>query len=369
MRTRSALPLVAAVMVTLAACSGHHSTSAAPVSPGSVTSQPTSASGSATPPPTSAPTRSSSAAPSIIAPSDDPLSGLSLWVDPNSPAAAEVQRRRSGGDRADATALQAIAGQPTARWLGSWAALDGVPSVLASAASSGSTPVFVAYFIPDRDCGGQSSGGADSDGKYRDWIGTLAARLGDASAIVILEPDAIPMASPGGCANGEYHHRTALLSAAVTKLKSHPGVRVYLDAGHPAWPSDPSVSVQPLEDSGLAQADGFALNTSNFQVLADDLAYGNALSALVGGKHFVVDTGRNGNGPLPANSGYAGPVWCNPPGRALGATPTTDTGDAQADAFLWIKYPGESDGDCGLHDPAAGTWLAGYALALVHNRH
>ena len=34
-------------------------------------------------------------------------------------------------------------------------------------------------------------------------------------------------------------------------------------------------------------------------------------------------------------------------------------------ALLWIKTPGESDGDCGRGDPSAGTWWPGYALSLV----
>ena len=173
------------------------------------------------------------------------------------------------------------------------------------------------------------------------------------------------MSSPGGCAASSFGQRSALLAGAIRVLKARPAVSVYLDAGHPAWPSDPTVSVTPLLSSGLAAADGFALNTSNFQRTSDDLHYGDALSALVGGKHFIVDTGRNGNGPLPDNSGYRGPSWCNPPGRALGPAPTTATGDPLADAFLWVKYPGESDGSCGLADPPAGSWLPDYAIGLA----
>jgi endoglucanase len=44
------------------------------------------------------------------------------------------------------------------------------------------------------------------------------------------------------------------------------------------------------------------------------------MSYLVGGKHFIIDTSRNGLGPAPDGS------WCNPPGRALGPKPTADTG-------------------------------------------
>jgi endoglucanase len=47
----------------------------------------------------------------------------------------------------------------------------------------------------------------------------------------------------------------------------------------------------------IALADGFTLNHSNFFRTADNVAYGKKVSALIGGKHFVVDTSRNGLGP------------------------------------------------------------------------
>jgi endoglucanase len=76
-------------------------------------------------------------------------------------------------------------------------------------------------------------------------------------------------------------------------------------------------------------------------------------------KHFVIDTSRNGNGPY-------GNEWCNPPGRALGIPPTTDTGEELCDAFLWIKVPGESDGT-GNGGPRAGKFWPEYADELVNN--
>jgi cellulase/cellobiase CelA1 len=42
--------------------------------------------------------------------------------------------------------------------------------------------------------------------------------------------------------------------------------------------------------------------------------------------------------------------WCNPPGRQLGSVPQVL--DDRGDLGLWIKAPGESDGDCGV---GAGT--------------
>lgn len=53
-----------------------------------------------------------------------------------------------------------------------------------------------------------------------------------------------------------------------------------------------------------------------------------------------------------------------PPGRALGEVPTTRTGDELVDAYLWVKRPGESDGDC-KGGPKAGAWWPEYALGLA----
>ena len=69
--------------------------------------------------------------------------------------------------------------------------------------------------------------------------------------------------------------------------------------------------------------------------------------------------------------------WCNPPGRGLGERPTTTTHTPLLDAKLWIKTPGESDGQCtrgtqgpqdpewGEVDPAAGRWFARQAAELI----
>ena len=102
-------------------------------------------------------------------------------------------------------------------------------------------------------------------------------------------------------------------------------------------------------------------------------------------KHFVIDTSRNGQGPWPGIPGHpasdsATQDWCNPPDRGLGLRPTANTGLTLLDAYLWIKIPGESDGQCnrwdpagspdpvrGMMDPAAGQWFPEMALELVHN--
>ena len=64
-------------------------------------------------------------------------------------------------------------------------------------------------------------------------------------------------------------------------------------------------------------------------------------------KHFVIDTSRNGQGPWTPTASYPDAQdWCNPPDRGLGLRPTANTGEPLVDAYLWVKIPGESDGEC-----------------------
>ena len=137
---------------------------------------------------------------------------------------------------------------------------------------------------------------------------------------------------------------------------------VYLDAGNAGWITPASRLTGPLRAAGVTKADGFALNVSNFYTTKATLQYGTALSDALGKAHFVIDTSRNGNGPQPGKDALR---WCNPPGRALGHVPTTQTQESRVDAFLWVKQPGASDGACRPGDPPAGRWWAAYALELA----
>ena len=56
---------------------------------------------------------------------------------------------------------------------------------------------------------------------------------------------------------------------------------------------------------------------------------------------------------------------CNPPGRGLGPTDTTQTGFPSADAFLWTHPPGNSSG-CGGGPPGGVFWPA-RAITLAAN--
>jgi endoglucanase len=171
----------------------------------------------------------------------------------------------------------------------------------------------------------------------------------------VLEPDALAGASCLPTVGRE--ERYALLRDAVQVLTAAHAT-VYLDAGNASWLSTSEAAAR-LAKSGIADAAGFALNVSNYVTTSRSVAYGDQLSRLVGGKHYIIDTSRNG-------SGGRGAEWCNVRGQSLGEAPTTSTGRSLVDAFLWIKVPGESDGTCN-GGPRSGAWWAEYALELARN--
>jgi endoglucanase len=119
----------------------------------------------------------------------------------------------------------------------------------------------------------------------------------------------------------------------------------------------------------VQQIQGFLLNSTHFDGTPKEIAYGEAVSRMTGGKHFVVNTGENGRGPLvppdPVHQGNE--VLCNPTGRGLGPKPTTNTGYPNVDAFAWTSNPGESGGACVPGAPPTGVFWPAYALMLVRN--
>jgi endoglucanase len=253
--------------------------------------------------------------------------------------------------------MEKIARNPHSEWFGEWSGNieSAVDSHVTTVTAAGAVPLLVAYNIPQRDCGGLSGGGGASAAEYRAWISAFARGLAGRTAVVILEPDAI--ASWTCLSSADRNTRIALLQHALAALKAQGRTVVYLDGGNPRWLSDNEQAAR-LRQVNIAGADGFALNVSNFYYSAENISYGSKVSARVGGKHFVIDTSRNGLGPT------ADRQWCNPPDRALGTPATTATDNSLVDAFLWIKTPGRSDGACN-GAPAAGEWWPEYALGLA----
>jgi len=273
-----------------------------------------------------------------------------------------------------------------------------------------------------------------------------------------------PVPAPGASSDERY---AQLQGAVATLTATAPGASVYLDGTHSAWlgVSEAAFRIHKAgfdPTSGAPLVKGFFLDVSNFQPTEQLVQFGtwvsqclaaatvgaswaighfdycpsqydpatnyttvnytpafeatvtaslaNMLNGAAATLPFVIDTGRNGRGPLdtapfaaapydqPASvvSSLSAGAWCNPPGAGAGLRPTASTGDPLVDAYMWIKTPGESDGACAINggarawdftaynpwnvagdaqnafdplwgtvDPAAGVWFPAQALQLA----
>jgi endoglucanase len=234
-----------------------------------------------------------------------------------------------------------------------------------------------------------------------------------------------PEADPANAASDRFH----MLNEAVDRISRLPNASVYLDGTHSAWLSVGDAAHR-LVQAGVDRAAGFFVNASNYR-FTDQVAryagwiskclafasnaeeggwrlghydwcasqyfpanpndvstwhltdewYDANLGTAIPTTHYVVDTSRNGQGHWTPPAGvYPDPQdWCNPPGRGAGPRPTAKSGEPLLDAYLWVKVPGESDGECtrglgpagtvdpewGRVDPAAGDWFPEQAFQLA----
>ena len=234
-------------------------------------------------------------------PPQNPLFGMKFFVNPYSEAAQNTWQGCNNGQ-----SIGKIAAQPQSTWFGNWNynPAGDVATVLQSAAATGSVPILTVYDIVNRDCGGYSSGGAANAGAYQGWIQAFASGIGNNRAVILLEPDSLTQYNTQGCLNQpQQAERISLLQYAISTLKQKaPNAVVYLDGGPPNG-IDPTLMAQALVSAGVSQIAGFAVNISNYESTQNDIAYGNQISQLTGGKHYVIDTSRNGVGATPITSG------------------------------------------------------------------
>ena len=270
--------------------------------------------------------------------------------------------------------------------------------------------------------------------------------------------------APGASSDERY---AQLQGAIATLAATAPGASVYLDGTHSDWLGVSEAAFRLHKagfdpTSGAPLVKGFFLNVSNFQPTEQLIQFGTwvsqclaavtvgassaigqfescpsqydpatnystvnytpafeatvtaSLAKMLNGAAatlpFVIDTSRNGHGPLDTTPFAAAPydqpasvigalnggAWCNPPGAGAGLRPTASTGVPLLDAYLWIKTPGQSDGACAINggarawdftaynpwnvtgdaqnafdplwgtvDPAAGVWFPAQALQLA----
>jgi len=356
-----------------------------------------------------------------------------------------------------AVGLSEISSQPHAAWLGGWGDdRSSAAYYVTDALSQNQVPVLVLYNLPFRDCGQASAGGAGSYDIYATWVHGVAQGIADGvnkintqskgaanqnlPIIVILEPDSIgliptadyndstnakkcwtqsgstmtPLFNPAdrfnALAGAVWTLAEANYGAPVCYSKQHPDgtwyvpahcpsfesrVKVYMDGGNAGWQASWSdVMAQRMVAAGIAGAQGFFTNSSNYQKTSDEISFGfaltNSISGLLSdtqlvcdddsnlcsipGKTQIIDVSRNGNGPGNFSKTADGspyqpngwPYWCDNEQARLGQHPTLYANNYVAevstkgpvsfiDALLWIKPPGETDGCWGGPSTAPNT--------------
>lgn len=282
-----------------------------------------------------------------------------LLVEPWGAAANAARDLRERGKNRQGVAAEYIAKRPIAVWLSSYYDDDALRALidrdLERARQTGTTAVFVTYDIPNRDCGGKSAGGATSMDAYLAWNRSIANLLQGHRATVLIEPDSIGQVS--SCPSQTSGRLEGLRAAARAYYDA--GVPAYLDGGNSSW-IQPSTMETRLRAAGIQYARGFFTNVANYQPVKAERHYAESLASSLGEDvHYVIDTGRNGQG-------WKG-TWCNAVGAGLGRDPDVATHGYRLDAFLWVKTPGASDGRC-TGGPAPGRWFPDYAEKLVRNK-
>ena len=220
-------------------------------------------------------------------------------------------------------------------------------------------------------------------------------------------PNAVTNQSMAACATATPLYETGI-TYALNKLHAISNVYNYMDIAHSAWlgwPNNmsgtPAVynKVVQATTAGYASIDGFISDTANytptqeplltnptlqingqnvdsaifyqFNPTFDELTYDTQMyntlvaAGFPSSKKFLIDTSRNGWGPThPTTITSASDVntyvadnkidkrpfrgdWCNQNNAGIGARPTDQPFGSSSPilAFVWIKPPGESDGD------------------------
>ncbi|KAK0609506.1 1, 4-beta cellobiohydrolase [Bombardia bombarda] len=353
----------------------------------------------------------------------NPFLGVQQWA--NSYYASEVSNIAVPSlTGAMATKAAAVARVPSFQWLDTAATVKTLmANTLAdirAANKAGANPpnaaLFVVYDLPDRDCAAAASNGEYSIANggvanYKAYIDSIRAQIiaySEIRFLLIIEPDSlanlVTNTNVAKCSNAAAAYRECT-KYALQQLNL-PNVAMYLDAGHAGWLGWPA-NIQPAADlfanvykdaGSPAAVRGLATNVANYNAWNatsapsyttpnpnyDEshyvAAFGPLLTAAGFPAHFVTDTGRSGKQPTGQTEwGH----WCNAIGTGFGTRPTSNTGVAALDAFVWIKPGGECDGTsnsaatrydshCGLADalqpaPEAGQWFQAYFVQLLTN--
>ncbi|HEX4686357.1 MAG TPA: glycoside hydrolase family 6 protein [Nocardioides sp.] len=202
---------------------------------------------------------------------------------------------------------------------------------------------------------------------YKTFVDHFARAIGNTHAAVVVQPDG-PFLR---CIPHNSDIPADLLKYAARTLTSLPNTSVYLEMGSADWfRGQIGDAVKMLLQEGVAGVRGFALDTSHFDSVANQIEFGSRIVKALAGKgagqkHFVIDTSDNGRPfagdwfhqrhPYSVAVGNADP--CSSATQThcvtLGIPPTTDVDSSRwpltngqrslaakyVDGYLWVSRP------------------------------
>jgi hypothetical protein len=157
----------------------------------------------------------------------------------------------------------------------------------------------------------------------------------------------------------------------VDSISALPHTVVYTEAGYKDG-TDATYAASVLNSIDIGRIRGFYTNDTHNDWTHAEERWGQQVSSLTGGAHFIVNTSETGQGPLlnPHPSTQGVEQLCNAPGRGLGPFDTTSIPNLatypSVDAFLWVHTPGRSSGTCN-GGPAPGDFWWQRAVQLAEN--
>ncbi|KAF4028605.1 Glycosyl hydrolases family 6 [Phytophthora infestans] len=268
---------------------------------------------------------------------------------------------RAKSDHPDLSkALEALEQHAIASWFTDRMTSDERSTLLSSMLNQCSEDTrlsIVVYGIPNKDCdAGLSSGGSvKSTDDYKTFLKQLTDAVGDRKVLYVVEPDAVGLlAKENSCGSSAGYLDN--LKVAVEALSANVNAELYVDVGY--WmlaDSSNAAKIAPImhELASCGRVKGVTINTSNYRSNDECTTYCTNFQTAMGKSEMscVVDTSRNFNGSPTSD-------WCNVQTAGIGKPPTSETGLSNIDYFMWIKPPGESDGECATGGTSAGSFYA-----------
>lgn len=265
--------------------------------------------------------------------------------------------------------LEKIAFRSHARWFTSFIPASDVESkvhayvneLLTSQGSNVLVPMALFRQFPNHE---SNKAQPISQSAYKAWYDRVAAGLGQARAVVILEPDLAVILK--GAWRPDIRER--LVAYAARALSADRNATIYIEAGAADWLTV-GAAARLLKRSGVANVRGFALNGTHYTTTASNITHGRKIVAKLAAmgipnKHFVIDTADNGHGftftqyrQRHPGSDVTNPIVCQTKTQrvceTLGIPPTwkvaltkwhlpaavATTARRWVDAYLWYNRP------------------------------